>query len=502
MAFPIQQKQASLQRCAPRGVENYATHPLGRESVRMAHLNLEKEDLVKMAESNKMKDMPVNKLMVQMGIPMILSMALQAVYNIVDSAFVGNMKVGSEAALNALTLVFPVQMLMVAVGIGTGVGTNALLARTLGQGNSKKAAKVAGNSLFLGAVIYVVCLLFGIFGVKAYISSQTVDPEGLTMGISYLRICCVFSFGILFFSLFEKLLQATGRSLYSTIGQVAGAVINIILDPVMIYGIGPVPEMGVEGAAYATVIGQIASAVLLFVFHVKLNKEFAHGVSYMIPDAAIIKEIYAIGLPAIIAQALMSVMVYVMNLILKFNPAAQTAYGLFYKVQQFVLFLAFGLRDAITPIIAFAYGMHSKKRIQDGIRYGLIYTAVLMVIGIAVTELFPGAFATLFNAGRSRIYFIGAMRGISVSFLFAGINVAYQGIYQALNGGMESLVISLLRQFVIILPLAGIFSMIVKNGQAGVSLIWWAFPITELIACLAGYVFLKRIRKTKVDSLK
>jgi len=222
----------------------------------------------------------------------------------------------------------------------------------------------------------------------------------------------------------------------------------------------------------------------------------------MKPDTVIVKEIYAIGLPAIIAQALMSVMVYVMNLILKFNPAAQTAYGLFYKVQQFVLFLAFGLRDAITPIIAFAYGMHSKKRIREGIRYGLIDTAVLMVIGIAITELFPGAFATLFNAGQSRFYFIGAMRVISISFLFAGINVAYQGIYQALNGGMESLVISLLRQLVIILPLAGIFSAIVRNGHAGVSLIWWAFPITELIACLAGYAFLKRIRKTKVDSLK
>ena len=418
-----------------------------------------------MAESNKMKDMPVNKLMIQMGIPMILSMALQAVYNIVDSAFVGNMKTGSEAALNALTLVFPVQMLMVAVGIGTGVGTNALLARTLGQGNSKKAAKVAGNSLFLGVIIYVVCLLFGIFGVKAYISSQTVDAEVLEMGTSYLRICCVISFGIIFFSLFEKLLQATGRSLYSTIGQVVGAVVNIILDPIMIYGIGPVPEMGVKGAAYATVIGQIASAVLLFIFHIKLNKEFEHGVKYMKPDVEIIKEIYAIGLPAIIAQALMSIMVYVMNLILKFNPSAQTAYGLFYKVQQFVLFLAFGLRDAITPIIAFAYGMRSKKRIQDGIKYGLMYTITLMILGIAITEIFPGAFATLFNAGQSREYFISAMRVISLSFLFAGINVAYQGIYQALDGGMESLVISLLRQLVIILPLAGIFSIFVRNAQ-------------------------------------
>lgn len=398
-----------------------------------------------MTENNKMREMPVYKLMIQMGIPMILSMALQAVYNIVDSAFVGNMKEGSEAALNALTLVFPVQMLMVAISIGTGVGTNALLARTLGQGDSKKAAMVAGNSLFLGVSIYVICFLFGIIGVNAYISSQTANPEVLSMGTSYLKICCVLSFGIVFFSLFEKLLQATGRSLYSTIGQVAGAVINIILDPIMIY---------------------------------------------------------AIGLPAIIAQALMSIMVYVMNLILKFDASAQTAYGLFYKVQQFVLFLAFGLRDAITPILAFAYGMRSKKRIQDGMKYGIIFTIGLMILGIFITEVFPGQFAALFNAGSSREYFVGAMRIISISFLFAGINVAYQGIYQALDGGMESLVISLLRQMIIILPLAEIFSVLVKNGQAGVSLIWWAFPITEFAACLLGCVFLRRIRKNKVESLQ
>lgn len=396
----------------------------------------------------------------------------------------------------------PVNRLMVAVGIGTGVGTNALLARTLGQGNAKKAAKVAGNSLFLGAIIYVVCLLFGIFGVKSYIASQTLESEVISMGTSYLRICCMISFGIIFFSLFEKLLQATGRSQYSTIGQVVGAVVNIILDPLMIYGIGPVPEMGVEGAAYATVIGQVASAVLLLVFHLRFNKEFEHGMKFMKPDAGIIREIYSIGLPAIIAQALMSIMVYVMNLILKFSPSAQTAYGLFYKVQQFALFLAFGLRDAITPIIAFAYGMGSKKRIRDGIKYGLLYAIGLMIFGILITELFPGAFAALFNAGQSRTYFISAMHVISISFIFAGINVAYQGIYQALDGGLESLVISLLRQLIIILPLAGIFSVFVRNGQMGVSLIWWAFPITEAMACLVGYGFLKKIRTNRVDCLK
>lgn len=447
-----------------------------------------------MEENNKMKNEPVNKLMLQMGVPMILSMALQAVYNIVDSAFVGNMKEGSEAALNALTLVFPIQMLMVALAIGTGVGVNALLARTLGQRNREKASKVAGNGLFLATVIYIICVLFGLFGIKAYISSQTSDALVLSMSVDYLRICCLLSFGVVFFSIFEKLLQATGRSLYSTIGQFTGAIINMILDPILIYGF----NLGVQGAAYATVIGQILSALLLAVFHMRLNKEFDHGLTYTKPNKRIIKEIYSIGLPAIIAQALMSFMVYAMNLILKFDASAQTAYGLFYKVQQFVLFMAFGLRDAITPIIAFSYGMQNKKRVKDGIKYGLIYTIVLMVAGTLITELFPNFFATLFNAGQSRIYFISAVRIISISFVFAGINIAFQGVYQALNGGMESLAVSLLRQAILILPLAWGFSKLVIQYDMDVSLIWYAFVITEVLSCVVGWVFLRRIEKKKM----
>ena len=447
-----------------------------------------------MEENNKMKNEPVNKLMLQMGVPMILSMALQAVYNIVDSAFVGNMKEGSEAALNALTLVFPIQMLMVALAIGTGVGVNALLARTLGQRNREKASKVAGNGLFLATVIYIICVLFGLFGIKTYISSQTRNALVLSMSVDYLRICCLLSFGVVFFSIFEKLLQATGRSLYSTIGQVTGAIINMILDPILIYGF----NLGVQGAAYATVIGQILSALLLAVFHMRLNKEFDHGLTYTKPNKRIIKEIYSIGLPAIIAQALMSFMVYAMNLILKFDASAQTAYGLFYKVQQFVLFMAFGLRDAITPIIAFSYGMQNKQRVKDGIKYGLIYTIVLMVAGTLITELFPNFFATLFNAGQSRIYFISAVRIISISFVFAGINIAFQGVYQALNGGMESLVVSLLRQAILILPLAWGFSKLVIQYDMDVSLIWYAFVITEVLSCVVGWVFLRRIEKKKM----
>lgn len=454
-----------------------------------------------MAEKSKMKDLPVNQLMMQMGLPMILSMALQAVYNIVDSAFVGNMQEGSEAALNALTLVFPVQMLMVAFAVGTGVGTNALLAKSLGQQNAKKAARAAGNGIFLGLIIYALCLLFGIGGVKSYISTQTGDAEVLSMSVSYLRICCCISFGLIFQGIFEKLLQATGRSLYSTIAQISGALTNIVLDPILIYGLGPAPKMGVAGAAYATVIGQIVSGGMCFYFHRKLNVEIEQELNYLKPQASIIKEIYAIGLPAIISQALMSFMVYAMNLILKFDIAAQTAYGLFYKVQQFALFIAFGLRDAITPIVSFSYGMGKKKRVDDGIKYGLLYTVILMLLSTAITEVFPNAFAVLFNAGNSRVFFISAMRIISIAFAFAGINIAYQGIYQAMEGGVESLIISLLRQFLLILPLAYLFSLPARGGSGNVSLIWWAFPITELSSCLVGYLLLKRLRKIKGKSL-
>ena len=303
---------------------------------------------------NKMGTMPVNKLMLTLGAPMIISMVLQAVYNIVDSAFVSNMQDTGEMALNALTLAFPIQMLMVAVSIGTGVGTNALLSRCLGMGDSKKAARVGGNAMFLAIIIYVLCLIFGIFGVGVYIGTQTTNSQIYDMATDYLRICSVISMGIVFFSIFEKMLQATGLSLYSTVAQITGAVINIILDPIMIYGLFGFPQMGVKGAAYATVIGQIASCIVALVFHLKLNKSIKNGIKYMKPSIKIIGEIYAIGFPAIIAQALMSAMTYGFNIILvRIDEAMVTAYGLFYKIQQFILFAAFGLRDAITPIISF-----------------------------------------------------------------------------------------------------------------------------------------------------
>lgn len=454
---------------------------------------------------SRMGTEPINKLMLSMGIPMILSMVLQAVYNIVDSAFVSNMKENGEAALNALTLAFPVQMLMVAIGIGTGVGTNALLAKSLGQGNKEKASKVAGNALTLAGIIYVVFLLFGIFGVKIYIRTQTSNPLIEEMAVEYLSICCVVSMGIVFFSIFEKLLQATGRSKFSTIAQIAGAVTNIILDPILIYGWCGLPELGVSGAAYATVIGQIVSMVTALLFHLKYNKEITNGIKYMKLERKVVKEIYAIGLPAIIAQALMSIMTYGLNIILgSISEAAVTAYGLYYKVQQFVLFAAFGLRDAITPIVSFNHGMRSKTRVKEGIKYGMIYTLAIMFVGLALIEVFATPFSALFGlAGETNAMCISAMRVISLSFLCAGANIAFQGIFQALDSGLESLVLSVCRQFLFVLPVAWGFAQIVKQSSTdNIWLVWMTFLIAETITVLIAVFFMKKIKKNKIEVLE
>ena len=453
--------------------------------------------------NNRMGTMPVNKLMLSMGVPMVLSMMLQAVYNIVDSAFVSNMAENGEMALNALTLAFPVQMLMVAVGIGTGVGTNALLAKSIGQGNRQKASQVAGNAIFLAVVIYVVYFLFGCFGVKPYIASQTQNGQIKAMAEQYLSICCMISPGIVFFAIFEKLLQATGRSLYSTIAQIAGAVLNIILDPILIYGLFGLPAFGVSGAAYATVIGQIASAVLGLVFHLKYDREIENGLRYLKPSLRVIGEIYSIGLPAIIAQALMSVMTYGLNIILvKISESAVTAYGLYYKIQQFILFAAFGLRDAITPIVSFNHGMRSKARVQDGIKYGLGYTLIVMLVGLIALEVFAQPLSAVFGlSGETETMCVQAMRIVSLSFLFAGANIAFQGIFQALDAGLQSLVLSVCRQLLFVLPVAWAFSLLARQSMEYMWLVWLTFLIAEGITAVIGAGFLVQIYKKVIKTL-
>ncbi len=453
---------------------------------------------------NKMAVMDVKKLIFNMGLPVILSMMMQAAYNIVDSIFVSNMHGNGEGALNALTLAFPVQMLMVAIGIGTGVGTNALLSKSLGQGDKEKVNKVSGNALFLGCIIYAVFLLFGIFGVKVYVSSQTQNAEIMGMAIRYLRICCTLSMGITFFNILEKLLQATGRTHLSTIAQITGAVTNIILDPILIFGWFGLPELGVDGAALATVIGQIASAVLGFIFHFKYNKEIKNEIRYMKPSGRVIKEIYAIGFPAIVAQALMSIMTYSLNVILVgVSENAVTAYGLYYKIQQFILFAAFGLRDVITPIVSFNYGRGDKKRVKEGIRYGMIDTLGIMLVGLILLEILASPFTAIFGlSGETQSMCISAMRVISLSFLFAGANVAFQGIFQALDGGLESLIISLCRQCLFVLPLAYGFSLIARADISKLWLVWLTFFIAEGLTMLIACGLMRRISVNKIEKME
>lgn len=458
------------------------------------------------AKTNKMGIVPVKKLLIYMGIPIIISMMLQALYNIVDSAFVGNMAVNGDEAVNALTLAFPVQMLIVAIAIGTGVGANALLSKSLGQGDKEKVNRVAGNALFLGACIYVVFLLFGIFGVEIYVNSQTSNELIRGYATEYLRICCTLSFGIIFFSIYEKLLQSTGKTLFSTIGQIAGAVTNIILDPIMIYGLGVCPEMGIKGAAFATVIGQIVSVLADMAFHFIFNKEISNHIKYWRPRGKLILEIYSIGLPAIIAQALMSFMTYGMNLILNIldpvNGTYVTAYGVYYKIQQFVLFAAFGLRDTITPVISFNYGVKDKKRVQDGMKYGLIYTLAVMVIGLVLLESIASPLARVFHlSGTTQALCVDAMHIVSVSLLFAGVCVALQGVFQALGSGLASLIISVCRQFIFVIPVALGFAFLAKAHPSLDWLVWVTFIIAELISAAIAVIMLRSIHKKKVSAL-
>lgn len=464
------------------------------------------ENLEKEIKMNKMGTVAVPKIMISMGIPMILSMVLQACYNIVDSMFVARIPDSEglvhagEYAVNALTLAFPIQMLIVALGIGTGVGVNALLSKTLGQNEPKKVARVAGNGVSLGIIIYICFFIFGILGINIYLKSQTSDPVILSMGRTYLMICTLLSFGMIMFSIYEKLLQSTGKTVYSTIAQVAGAITNIILDPILIFGWLGCPEMGIAGAAYATVIGQVVSMLIAMYFHYKKNKEVLSGLAYLKLDKKIVKEIYSVGLPAIIMQALMSFMTYGVNIIFgAVSMAAVTAYGLFYKIQQFVFFAAFGLRDAITPIVTFNYGLKDHKRVKDGIKYGILYTSIIMIVGTIGLQIFAGPLVNLFGlSDETAKLCILATRIISVGFLFAGWNIAIQGVFQGLGCGISSLVISLLRLCVVVLPLAWLLS----KFSNGINIMWLSFPIAEAVALVVAVLLMIKANSSKIMTMK
>ncbi len=452
-----------------------------------------------------MGEVPINKLMLSMGLPMVLSMMLQAFYNIVDSYFVSNMPDTAEISnmgeygMNALTLAFPVQMLMIAIGVGTGVGINALLSRSLGQGDRKKASTIAGNAIFLGICTTAVFVLVGIFGVDAYLRTQTSDPIVLEMGGEYLRICTILSLGAILSMIYEKLLQATGKTNLSTTAQLAGAATNIILDPILIFGYLGFSPMGITGAAWATVTGQFVTLFLGMFFHHRLNKDVDGSLKYMRPDSAIIREIYQIGIPAILMQALMSFMTYGMNIIFgRISSTVVTAYGIYYKIQQFVFFAAFGLNNALIPIVSFNYGMKDKNRVRDGIKYGMIYTVGIMAIGAVALQLFAGPLVRMYSlSAETEELCIRAIRVITTGYLFVGANVTFQGIFQAFGSGVRSLIVSMIRLLIVTLPLAYVFTLMASPER----LIWWAFPIAEGCALIVALIFMKQISATKLADL-
>ncbi|MGN0817528.1 MAG: MATE family efflux transporter [Candidatus Coproplasma sp.] len=457
---------------------------------------------------NPMGYKKVARLMLSMGLPMILSMVVQALYNVVDTMFVTMIShpqvenYGAVVGTNALSLAFPVQMLMIAIGVGLGVGVNAMLSRALGEGERKKAAYVAGNALTVIIIVYAVFLLFGLFGVRPYLSMQadSSDPNYellMDEAANYLSICCTMSFGALGYMVYEKLLQGTGKATLCMIGQISGAVLNIGLDALFVLVFG----WGVAGAAWATVIGQIVSLILDAVFHYALNREISGSPVYMRPRKDALKGIFTIGLPAVVMQALMPVMVFAVNVILApaMGNAAVTAYGDYYKVQQFVFFAAFGLNNAIIPIVSFNYGLGDKQRVKEGVRYGIIYTVIVMALGIALFEALAQPVSNLLTGGDQAIggYLLTAMRVVPAGFLFVGFNVAWQGILQALGSGVKSLILSCLRLIVVCLPLVYAFSV----TPIADFLVWWAFPIAEAVASIAALAFGIAVTKKKINAM-
>jgi putative MATE family efflux protein len=433
---------------------------------------------------------PVKKLILTMGIPMIFSMIIQALYNIIDSYFVAQIPEIADQAMNALTLAFPIQMLMVAIGVGTGIGVNALLSRYLGQGDHKSASMTAGNAIFLGVCTYVVFLLFAIWGVTPYLKSQTSNPIVLKLGQEYLSICVSLCFGVVISMIYEKLLQSTGKTVLSTVAQLAGAITNIILDPIMIFGLLGCPAFGIKGAAYATVIGQMVTLIFSMAFHYACNHEIEHKLSYLLPQKTIITKIYQVAIPAIIMQALTSFMTYGVNIVLAgVSENYVTAYGVYYKIQQFAFFAACGLNNALIPLVSYNYGKGDHKRTKDAIVYGTLDTVVIMLVCMIALELCAKPLAGIF-ALSSEVQNIcaSAMHIIAIGYLFAGVNISFQGIFQAMEKGMCSLIISLLRMVVIALPVAWVLAQFAANKD----IVFIAFPIAEFCGMIAVCLFAKK----------
>lgn len=446
---------------------------------------------------NKMGTMPIAKLLFNMSLPMMISMLVQALYNIVDSIFVAKL---SENALTAVSLAFPLQTLLIAVATGTGVGMNALLSKSLGEHNYKKANTIASNAAFLYICSYIVFLVLGFTIVKPFYASQigSADMQIMEYGIDYLSTVMIFSFGLLGQIFFERLLTSTGRTIFSMTSQLCGALTNIILDPIMIFGLLGCPKLGVTGAAVATVIGQCVAAIVACICNHKFNHEIKLNFRGFKPEGHIIGMIYAIGIPSIIMQSIGSVMTYCMNRILiEFSSTATAVFGVYFKLQSFFFMPLFGLNNGITPIIAYNYGAQNRKRMLKTIKLSLITAFCLTFIGFICFEGIPQLLLSMFNASEDMLSIgITALRIIGFHYLIAWFCIVCGTVFQALGKAVFSMLVSIMRQLIVLIPAAYILS---KLG--GLNAVWWAFPIAELISLTVSLIFFIRINKTIISKL-
>ena len=439
--------------------------------------------------------MPVRRLLITMALPMMISMLVQALYNVVDSIFVAQI---SESALTAVSLVFPFQNLMISIGVGTAVGVNALLSRSLGEKNFALADQTAENGVFLSLLSYLAVLVLSLTLAQPFMAIQIDDPEIISYGVSYLRLVGGLSVGMFAAIMLERLLQSTGRTFYTMITQGLGAVINIVLDPLMIFGIGPFPEMGVAGAALATVIGQCVGAVLALYYNIRHNPEIHPRLRGFRPNGAVIRRIYAVGVPSILLSSIGSVMTFGMNQILtSFTSTATAVFGIYFKVQSFAFMPIFGLNNGMVPIVSYNLGAQKKKRLVGTVKFAFLLALCIMIAGFLVFQLLPAPILRLFDASDIMLSIgVPALRIISISFLLASGSIISISTLQALGKGVQSMMISFTRQLIVLLPVAWLLSL-----RGTLESIWWAFPIAEVVTLALSVFLLAHAYRTLVKPM-
>ena len=447
------------------------------------------------AAENKMGVLPIKKLVISMSLPMMISMLVQALYNIVDSVFVARV---SEGALTAVSLAFPVQTILIGMGVGMGVGMNALLSRSLGEKNKKMVDASAMNGLFLSLMNFIIFVFVGLLLVRPFYEFQSDDAEIVGYGIQYLRVVCCCSLGIFYQTIFERLLQSTGKTVLSMISQMFGAIINLILDPILIFGLLGAPRLEVAGAAIATVTGQTLAAVLGLILNLKFNKEITFSLRGFKPNLHVIGNIYKVGFPSIIMQSIGSIMVFCMNRILMaFSSTAVAVFGVYFKMQSFIFMPVFGLNSGIVPVIAYNYGAGKRKRVTGTMKFAMLIAFCIMSVGTLLFELIPHIFFSLFGASDNMMSMgVVALRIIAVHFPVAAFCIILTSTFQALGNAVYSLIISIMRQIVVLLPAAYILSL-----SGNVNNVWWAFPIAEIASLICCLFFFARLNKKVISRI-